>query len=128
MTTQESLNRTVNLLGTSVVGLAGFAFMPEIVLENDAPDKVDDILLFLLALGAMWWYNRAGNKYLRSVAPVVFVVLALVIKIGAVVVEHDDAEAVGDDMGGLILFILSIGLVAYQYVKTGKLLAASAQQ
>lgn len=122
MSIQESVNKGFNLLGTSLVGLAGIAFVPEAFLENDIPDKVDDTLLFVLGMLAVWWYNHGTNRYMRSILPVAFVVLALIIKTGGIIVEFGDAEAVGDDFGGLILFIGAICLVVYQYYKTATVL------
>ena len=121
MTIQESVNRTVNLVGTTIVGLSGFAFLPEVFFENDVPDKIDDGVLFVLALVAIWWYKRAHNRFERSIAPVVFVGLALLTKIGAIAVEFGDAASVGDDFGALILFVLSLGLVWYLYKGAPKL-------
>ena len=123
MTLQDALNRGYNLLGVGIVGLAGFAFLPEVFLENDIPDKIDDALLFLVGLYAMGWYVRGTNRFARSVQPVVFIVLALLCKILAAIIEFDDPEAVGDDMGGLILFVLATAFIIYQFRKTGQLLA-----
>ena len=122
MTIQESINRGFNLLAVSIVGLSGFAFLPEAFLENDIPDKIDDITLFVLGLVSIWWYNRSTNRYLRSALPVVLVVLALITKIGALIVEFDDPASAGDDFGALILFVLATALVLYQYIQTKKLL------
>lgn len=126
MNIQESINRGFNLLATTIVGLTGFAFLPEVFLENDMPDKVDDGLLFALALVGMWWYNKSRNRFTRSVLPFALVALALIVKIGGLIVEFDDANAAGDDFGGLILLVLATGLVWYQYQKSAKLLSASA--
>ena len=122
MNLSQSINRGFNLLAVSIVGLAGVAFVPEAFLENDFPDKLDDMALFLLGGFAAYWYSRSENKYLRSVLPVVFVALALVIKAIGIFIEFDDKESVGDDFGGLILFISAAVLVLYQYRKTGRLL------
>jgi hypothetical protein len=67
-----------------------------------------------------------GNKYRRSLTPVIFSALALMIKIAAVAIEFHDAESVGDDFGAMILFILALGLCIYQYKTTKKLLAMAA--
>src|ERR1700690_2024891 len=116
MNIQQYINRGFNLLAVSIVGLSGFAFLPEVFLENDIPDKVDDIVLFILGIVGMVWYRK--NKYARSFVPVLLVILALLTKIGALIVEFDDAASVGDDFGALILFVLALGLVWYQYNRT----------
>jgi hypothetical protein len=123
MTIQQSLNRGFNLLATSITGLAGFAFAPEMFVEKDMPDKIDDALLFLLGLVAIIWYRRSENRYTRSALPVAFVVIGLAIKLTGLFIELDDAEAFGDDIGGLILFVLSAGLIIQQFRRTGELLA-----
>ena len=122
MTIQESINRGFNLLATSIVGLSGFAFLPEVFLEKDVPDKIDDILLFVFAIIGIIWYKRKNNRHTHSLFPVVLVGLALLTKIGALIIEFDDPESAGDDFGALILFTLAFVLVLTQYFKTKKLL------
>ena len=127
MTLKDSINRGFNLLATSIVALAGFAFTAEIFLEHDWNDKIDDISIFVFGVAGIVWYLTKNNKYQRSIMPVVLVVLSLLAKIMAIVIEHRDADAVGDDFGGLTLFVLSTILVIFQYVRTKKLLAQAAQ-
>src|ERR1043166_1249860 len=122
MTVQQSINRGLNLLGTAIVGLAGFAFAPEIFLENEWADRADDIGLFLLGIAAICWYLWKDNRYARSLAPVFFVVVALALKIAALMIEFDDPDAAGDDFGGVILFVLSAILVGFLFWRTKKLL------
>ena len=123
MTVQESVNRTNNLLATSVIALAGFAFFPEFFIETEAANRLDEGLLLLLAVGAIIWYRRGQNRFKRSVAPIWFVGGALAIKILAVILEHSDKEDLGDDMGALVLFILATALVVWLYRQSAKLLA-----
>ena len=120
MNISQSVNRTVNLLGAAIAGLAGFAFAPEAIIEPDTIDKVDDTLILLIGIGAIVWYLRNGNRYLRSMVPIVLVGAALLLKVFAIIVEIADPEDVGDDFGGLILFVLSTALLIYLYVSTGK--------
>lgn len=122
MNVQNALNRGFNLLATSIVGLAGFAFASEIFAEQDWDDKTDDILLLLLGIATIIWYATGRRRFERSVVPVIAVILGLVIKIGAVIVEFSDVNDVGDDMGGVALFALATILVLYQYNKTRRLL------
>ena len=120
MNVTQSVNRTVNLIGVAIAGLAGFAFAPEAIIEPDVIDKVDDTLILLLGIGAIVWYLRNGNRYARSLMPIVFVGVALLLKIFAIVVEIADPEDVGDDFGGLILFALATALLIYEYVNAAK--------
>ena len=125
MDISQSVNRSVNLVGATIAGLAGFAFAPEAIIEPEFIDKVDDTLILITGIAAIIWYLRNGNRYLRSVMPVVFVVICLVLKIFAVIVEIADPEDVGDDFGGLILFVLGTALVAFLYSRAQSLAKAS---
>jgi len=119
----ESINRSFNLLAVTIVGLSGFAFVAEIFLEHDWPDKLDDIAILVLGITAIVWYLSKNNRYKRSIAPVIFVVLSLAVKIGAVIIEFADAEAAGDDFGAVTLFVLATIFIIYEYRVTKKLLS-----
>lgn len=120
MQARELVNRTTNLLGTSLTAIAGFAFVPEIFLEQDRVDKIDDILLLIFGIAAIVWYKKAGNRFKRSIMPVVFTGLGLGAKILALLIEFRDKEAVGDDFGGLLVFLLSFIFLWYMYKKDNK--------
>jgi hypothetical protein len=107
------------------VALAGFAFAPEILLENEWADRADDIGLLILGIFAIIWYRWSENRFSRSIAPVIFVTLALALKIAALMIELDDKDAVGDDFGGLVLFVLALIFVGYQFWNVKRLLAAN---
>jgi len=94
-------------------------------MENDWADKADDIGLVIFAIIGVVWYLTKDHKYLRSALPAVLVSLGLLDKIAGLIIERKDKDAVGDDIGGLILFVFAAGLVIYQYFKTGKLLKAA---
>lgn len=119
MKPQDLVNRTINLLSCSICALAGIAFLPETFLEPEIPFKIDDIILFLIGVGAVIWYRQGKNKYSRSIAPVLLVVASLAVKIFGVIMEIHDKEDVGDDFGGLILFVTATVLVIYLF-KTAK--------
>lgn len=125
MTIQESINRGFNLLAISITALAGFAFAPEMFVETDMPDKIDDALLFVLGIVAIFWYRKNNNRYVHSVLPVAFVIIGLLIKIGGLLVEIADPESFGDDIGGLIMFGLSAGFIVQQFKKTKQLIAVA---
>lgn len=127
MKISETINRGFNLLGASLVALPGFAFVPEIFLEKDWDDKADDIGLLVIGIVGIMWYLTGNNRTGRSITPVVLVILALLVKAAAVFIEFRDKEAVGDDYGALILFVLATLFVIYQYVQTKKLLRTAEQ-
>jgi hypothetical protein len=117
MQLNDAINRGKNLLATSIVALSGVAFLPETFLENDLGDKMDDGILFILAVIAVVWYLASGNRFKRSMVPPILVTLAMLDKIMALVIEFKDKDAVGDDFGGLILFVIATILVWWQYCK-----------
>ncbi len=127
MNIREAINRGFNLLAIGIVGLAGFAFMPEIFLEKDWDDKIDDAMLLVIGLVGIIWYFTKNNRVSRSVLPTALVVAALAVKIMGVIIEHNDPDSLGDDIGGLILFLLATAFIIYQYKKTKKLLSENAQ-
>lgn len=115
MTAEELWNRGNNLAGIAVVALAGFAFAPELIMETEWQFKVDDFLLLALGVGAIAWYKK--HVFTRSVVPILFTVAALLVKIAAIIVEHKDKEDVGDDFGGLVLFICATVFVGFLYFR-----------
>ncbi|HEY8595429.1 MAG TPA: hypothetical protein VIL84_09300 [Devosiaceae bacterium] len=123
MDVTQSVNRTVNLVGVAIASVAGFAFAPEMLIEPDMIDKVDDFLILLVGIAAIVWYLREGHRYARSLVPVVAVVAAAALKVFAIVVEIADPEDVGDDFGGLILFVLGSALAIYLYRKASQPMA-----
>jgi hypothetical protein len=117
MQLSDAINRGKNLLATSIIALSGLAFLPETFLENDMSDKMDDGILFILGVIALVWYLISGNRFKRSMVPPILVTLAMLDKIMGLAIEFKDKEAVGDDFGGLILFIVATVLVWWQYCK-----------
>lgn len=120
MTPQEIWNRGNNLVATAILALSGFAFLPEAFLETEVPFKMDEILLFLLGIGAVGWYLWGKNKFQNSIVPVVLVWMGLAFKIMAIALEFKDKEDVGDDMGAVILFLLAGLLVTWLYLQAKK--------
>jgi hypothetical protein len=128
MTASEAINRTTNLLGTAIVALSGCAFVAEFFTEDEFTHKIDDGLLFLLGIGAIGWYTLGKNKYMRSIAPVLFVLAALLIKIIGLILESGDPADQGDEFGAIILFALSAGFIIWQYVSARRLATKAQEQ
>ena len=98
-TVQQAINRGNNVLVSAflvalAVGLIGTMFS-----EPEWIDRLDDILLILLAVIAAAWYFYRDNRYNWSVVPVGLLFLALVGKLIGLVLEMGDPESVGDEAG-----------------------------
>ena len=121
MTVSESVNRTVNLVATTIIGIAGFSFLHELGIETEVLFKLDDLVLAVLGISAIIWYKKGKNSTTRSFIPVVFVALGLLTKVVAIFLEISDKEDVGDDFGALILFVLATSFIYWLYKKAPKL-------
>lgn len=110
---KEVIHR-INYFTASFVSILGLSLAGEIFQEDDSPDKVDDAVLLIIGLVAIWWYKKKGYKAESVKVSLIFLVLALLTKIGAIIIEHSDAEAVGDDIGVAIGLALAIIFVVWQ--------------
>src|SRR5512143_3278126 len=94
ITVQEAMNRGNNLLTLGLSTFAGIGLLAELIREPEFIDKLDDIAIILLAITAIVWYFRGGNRYKLSWAPYIFLVAIAVVKVGAVFIELKDTSAV----------------------------------
>ena len=120
MTLRESINRGFNLMVTSVLFFGGIAFGSVALspVENDWGDRLDDIGLLAVGIACLVWYVIGRNRFQRSVAPVVFAGLALVVQALAILLERDDPAAFGDNFGGLFMLIPFCIFVLVQFILT----------
>ncbi len=124
ITVRDALNRGYNLLGVGIVAISGLAFFSDLPAEMDKPSHiVDEVLLAVLALMAFVWYLIGRNKYSRTVMPIVFAVLALAIKVLGLFLEFSDPQDRGDEFGALVLFVVTIIVLVWQYIASRRLAA-----
>ncbi|HZU70073.1 MAG TPA: hypothetical protein VFA09_22570 [Ktedonobacteraceae bacterium] len=124
LTVRDALNRAYNLLGVGVVAISSLAFFSDLPSEIDQLSHiVDEVLLGVLALVAFVWYLIGRNKYTRTVIPIVFAVVALAIKVLGLVLEIKDPEDRGDEYGALVLFVVLIIVLVWQYIAARRLAA-----
>jgi len=105
MTSQDIYNRGYNLMITALVLLPGLAFGSVILNEPDLNDKIDDGVLLFSGVLILIWYLIGQNRFSRSMVPLGFVVLSIAGQIAGVLIEKDDKEAFGDNIGGMIIFV-----------------------
>jgi hypothetical protein len=119
MTVEEAMNRTNNLLATGLMAVLAAGVVPVAFIEAEWVDRVDDILVGVIAIVAVAWYLWGRNRFTWSVAPAVLVALGLVLKAVTVfATEATDVAARGDDIGVMVGFVVALGLVAWQVWKT----------
>ena len=117
MTVRDALNRGYNLVGTAIIAISGLAFFPEFFTEDEPTHKFDEGVLLLLAIGAIAWYLTGKNKFSRTVVPILFTAAALVMKLIAFfLLEKGDAADLGDEFGAIILFVITLAFLIWQYV------------
>jgi drug/metabolite transporter superfamily protein YnfA len=117
MTVDQALNRGYNLMLTAFVLLTGLAFASGGLRENDVTDKLDDLGLLALGIILLVWYLMRENRLQRSLVPVVVVVLALFVQIFGLLNEFNDKEAVGNDFGGMFIYVPLVLFTFYQYLR-----------
>jgi|SRR5579884_2567106 len=116
----KEFNSKINYLVTTVTSILGFTLIYEVITEDDVMDKLDDFLMLVLGIVAIWWYKKTGHKGTGSGTAVIISGLAVLFKIMAIMVEHADAEAVGDDIGILISVLLLFIFVTWQVLSHKK--------
>ena len=117
MTVRDALNRGYNLVGTAIIAISGIAFFPEFFAEDEPAHKLDEGILLLLAIGSLVWYLIGKNKFSRTIVPILFTTAALIVKIVTLFsLERGDPADLGDELGAIILFVITLGLLIWQYV------------
>ncbi|HEY6540154.1 MAG TPA: hypothetical protein VIZ18_04415 [Ktedonobacteraceae bacterium] len=122
MTLKESINRGFNLMVTTVLLFGGIAFgsVAFSPVENDWGDRLDDIGLPLIGIACLLWFVIGRHRFQRSVVPVVLAGLVLAVQMLAIPLEHDDAGAFGDNIGGLVMFAPFFIFVLVQFILSGR--------
>ena len=117
MTVRDALNRGYNLLGTAIIAISGFAFFPEFFTEDELTHRLDEGVLFLLAISSIVWYLIGKNKFSRTIVPILFTTAALVMKlITFFLLEKGDAADLGDELSAIVLYVISLAFLIWQYV------------
>lgn len=110
----KDLARRLNFFSTTFTSILGFSLAAEIMQEDDFEDKIDDVILLIIGIAAIWWYKTRGYKADNTVGSIVIVGLGLLTKFGALIIEHADKEALGDDIGIFIALLLAFIFIIWQ--------------
>ena len=125
MTTEQALNRGFNLMLTAFVLLTGLAFASGGIRENDLTDKLDDLALLAMGIVLLVWYLIRENRFQRSLVPVIIILLTVPLQIWGLLNEINDKDAVGNDIGGMFIYIPLALFTLYQYLRPPRIAASS---
>lgn len=114
---RRQANRAFNLTVTTVLFLAGIAFGGVLFSESEGADQIDDFGLLVVGLVAVAWYFVGRHRFARSLAPVALTIVSAAVQLVGVVLERDDREAFGDNIGGTILMVAFVVFVLYQWFR-----------
>ncbi len=124
MNTRDAINRGLNFFGIAVLSIDATLALFEIFNETEWIDRADDLIVTGLSILGIAWYLVGANRFKHNPLPLVCLALAWILKLVAVfVTEHDDANAVGPDIGLIVTLGLATFVFAFQYVRTRRLLS-----
>jgi hypothetical protein len=86
--------------------------------ETALNDRIDDIVLLARGVLTLVWYLVGRNRFIRSAVPLGFVVLSLAGQVAGVLIEKNDKEAFGDNIGGMIIFVCVLALALFQDLRS----------
>lgn len=124
ITLSESVNRALNLLVATALGLTGLTFGSDLFAETDPIDKLDNTLLAVVGVVAVVWYFTGRHWAQRSRVPMVLAAVALLVQLVGVAIEIGDPTALGDDIPGMVLFVPLLVIVTALYSINGRYLKA----
>ena len=126
MTVRDALNRGYNLVGTAIIAISGLAFFPEFFAEDEPAHKFDEGVLLLLAIGSIVWYLVGKNRFSRTIIPMLFTAAALVMKLLTLfLLEKGDAADLGDEFSTIILYVITLAFLIWQYVSIRRMAQAA---
>ena len=123
MTTEQAHYRGFNLMLTAFILLTGLAFASGGIRENGLTDQLDDLALLAMGIVLLVWYLVGENRFRRSLVPVIVILLAVHLQIWGLLNEINDKEAVGNDIGGMFIYIPLALFTLYQYLRPPRLAA-----
>jgi hypothetical protein len=118
LTVPEAINRGNNQL---MIGLMALTFIPLIfaIGEDDLIDRVDDILIVLLAVAGIIWYFSRRNRYQHSFTPLALVIVSFIAQAAGLFLEIGDPLGDGiDDIPVIAAFTMGVILSIIIYTRS----------
>ena len=114
ITVREAVNHGNNRLMVGFLAILAVPAFMGLVAESVFVQRLDDGLIFLLAVAAAIWYFGHRNRYQRSFAPLALIIASFVIKVGSTFFESSNPTDLDDFLLVIALFVgLIISIVVY---------------
>jgi hypothetical protein len=116
VTVEEADNRGWNFAVASFLGALGVGLLTAIPSEDEWSHRLDESVIPLVIAAFLIWYFVGRNKYSRSWVPLAAIAVVLVIKAFALLVlEFNDTEDRGDDIGISVVGWAFLVIVGWNY-------------
>ena len=118
MTVDEANNRGWNFAVAAFLGALAIGMLTAIPTEDEFAHKLDEIVIPIVVAAFVAWYFMGRNKFSRSLVPLGAVAVVLVLKaIALFVLEFNDKEDRGDDIGICVVLVAFIVIAAWSYFR-----------
>ena len=118
MTVDEANNRGWNFAVAAFLGALAIGMLTAIPTEDEFSHKLDEIVIPIVVAAFVAWYFLGRNKFSRSLVPLGAVAVVLVLKaIALFVLEFNDKEDRGDDIGICVVLVAFIVIAAWSYFR-----------
>jgi len=120
MTIDEALNRGQNFFGTATLAILATSTIHGFELPYGIAHRIAEIAFGLSAAASIVWYLSGRNRYRRSIAPLIFMLLALLAKLGGALGSYGQIIPVGADLGIAFLLVVTIVVWVWQFLTVRK--------
>ena len=120
MTIDEALNRGRNFFGIATLAILATSTIHGFELPYGTAHKVAEIAFGLFAAASIVWYLSGRNRFRRSVAPLIFMTLALLAKLGGALGGYGQIIPAGADFGIGFLLVVTMVVWVWQFLTVRK--------
>jgi hypothetical protein len=117
MSNNEILNRSYNLIITTILSLTGLGMALAALGEGDGVDRIDELGLLVVGLVALVWSLGSKSRFERSLVPLGLTLLALAFQVVGVVLEAGDKASFGDNLVGMVVLLPLTLFATWQYAR-----------
>ena len=120
MTIDEALNRGRNFFGIATLAILATSTIHGFELPYGTAHRIAEIAFGLSAAASIVWYLSGRNRYRRSVAPLIFMMIALLAKLGGGLGSYGRIFPVGADLGITYLLVVTMAVWVWQFLTVRK--------